>query len=111
MRGSTGTRLGTRAVGAFTWRRLARILLGAAMPLVLVACQVAPAESPVPLRSASASLGDISMYYEEYGQGEPLVLLNGGLSSTAVWANQIPVFARRYRLILLDRREPAHRVD
>jgi len=111
MGGNLFSQLATAAVGALTWRRLARILLGGAMLLVLVACQVAPAKSPAPLRSASVSLGDISMYYEEYGQGEPLVLLNGGLSSTAVWANQIPVFAQRYRLILLDSRGQGRTTD
>ncbi|MDD0977669.1 alpha/beta fold hydrolase [Pseudomonas fontis] len=43
-----------------------------------------------------------SLHYEEYGQGEPLVLLHGLGSSCQDWEMQIAELARHYRLILMD---------
>ncbi|MFK8331323.1 alpha/beta fold hydrolase [Pseudomonas sp. BJa5] len=43
-----------------------------------------------------------SLHYEEYGQGEPLVLLHGLGSSTRDWEMQVPDLARHYRVILMD---------
>lgn len=45
-----------------------------------------------------------SLHYEEYGRGEPLVLLHGLGSSCQDWEYQVPVLAADYRLILLDLR-------
>ena len=43
-----------------------------------------------------------TLHYEEYGQGEPLVLLHGLGSSNQDWEYQVPDLARAYRVILLD---------
>lgn len=44
------------------------------------------------------------MYYEVYGNGEPLVLIHGlGLASSR-WENQIPVFSQKYQVIVFDNR-------
>ena len=43
-----------------------------------------------------------TLHYEEYGQGEPLVLLHGLGSSCQDWEYQVPELARQYRVILLD---------
>lgn len=43
-----------------------------------------------------------TLHYEEYGQGEPLVLLHGLGSSCQDWEYQVPELARKYRVILLD---------
>lgn len=42
------------------------------------------------------------VYYETYGDGEPLLLLNGIMMSCASWANYIEPFSRFYKLILVD---------
>ena len=44
------------------------------------------------------------LHYEEYGHGEPLVLVHGLGSSTRDWEFQIPVLAATYRVIALDLR-------
>ena len=44
------------------------------------------------------------MYYAIYGSGEPLILLHGGLGHSDVWGNQIPVFAKQYKVIVADSR-------
>lgn len=45
------------------------------------------------------------LYFEEHGQGEPLLFLNGIMMNTLSWAEYVPFFAARFRLILLDFRD------
>ncbi|MCR8719976.1 alpha/beta hydrolase [Pseudomonas syringae] len=47
---------------------------------------------------------DCSLHYEEYGQGEPVLLLHGLGSSCQDWEYQIPVLASHYRVIVMDMR-------
>ena len=46
----------------------------------------------------------VDLYYETHGSGEPLILLHGGLGHSDVWGNQIPVFAKQYKVIVVDSR-------
>jgi pimeloyl-ACP methyl ester carboxylesterase len=69
-----------------------------------VACQSAPVAQDVPNTSGMASVNDIRMYYEIHGDGAPLILLHGGLGSTASWKNQIPELSRHYQVIAADSR-------
>ena len=48
------------------------------------------------------SYQDKDIYYEQHGQGHPLLLLNGVMMSTASWAPFVKTFSRQHRLILLD---------
>ena len=45
---------------------------------------------------------EYEIYYEEYGKGTPLVLLNGIMMSTLSWKPFIETFSQNHRLILLD---------
>jgi pimeloyl-ACP methyl ester carboxylesterase len=51
-----------------------------------------------------ANVGDIQLYYEEHGQGEPLLLIMGLGASTLSWSEQIPAFSREFRVIAFDNR-------
>lgn len=55
-----------------------------------------------------AEVNDIRMYYEEQGQGEPLILLHGATGAIDFhligWGHLMPVFAERYRAIHLEHR-------
>lgn len=67
---------------------------------------------PTPLSgNARVKLGDITIYYEVQGQGEPLILLHGALSSANSWNNQIPVFSQQYRVIAFDSRGQGRTTD
>lgn len=62
---------------------------------------------PTPASSGYAQVNDIKMYYVIYGpdDGEPLLLLHGGLGNADYFANQIPAFvAAGYRVITPDSR-------
>lgn len=49
-----------------------------------------------------ANINGYNIYYETYGEGEPLILLNGIMMSTASWKPFIEVFSQDYKLVLLD---------
>jgi pimeloyl-ACP methyl ester carboxylesterase len=49
-------------------------------------------------------VGDINMYYEVHGKGEPLVFIAGFTSSLEVWRPVIPIFSRDYQLVIFDNR-------
>ncbi|HEX8597795.1 MAG TPA: alpha/beta hydrolase [Chloroflexia bacterium] len=49
-------------------------------------------------------VNDLEIYYEEYGKGEPLVLLHGGTATLQSWQDQIPAFAEHFRVVALDSR-------
>ena len=51
---------------------------------------------------ANFMFGNKSIYYEEYGKGEPLILLNGIMMSCMSWAEFIEPFSAHNRLILVD---------
>ncbi|MBI3603920.1 MAG: alpha/beta fold hydrolase [Nitrospirae bacterium] len=44
----------------------------------------------------------IRIYYEDVGQGEPLILLHGFGETHATWGRLAPQLARRYRVISVD---------
>jgi pimeloyl-ACP methyl ester carboxylesterase len=49
-----------------------------------------------------ADVNGISMYYEEHGEGDPLVLLHGGLGSVEMFASLRPALAEGRRTIAVD---------
>jgi len=48
--------------------------------------------------------GGVRTYYEVYGEGEPLVLLHGGLATAESWVMQVPTLAERYGVYVPERR-------
>jgi len=50
------------------------------------------------------SIGDAELYYEVTGEGSPLLLVPGLSGVGAFWAQQVPDFARDFRVIVHDHR-------
>jgi len=48
------------------------------------------------------------VYFEQHGQGEPLLVLNGIFMSCASWAPFVPSLSRHHRLILVDMLDQGH---
>lgn len=46
----------------------------------------------------------VRLYYEEHGEGLPLLLSHGGGGNLTQWAFQVPHFSKRYRVIAYDSR-------
>ncbi|RPD43810.1 alpha/beta fold hydrolase [Paracnuella aquatica] len=51
-----------------------------------------------------AIVNGIKIYYEEYGSGEPLLLLHGNSQSIAAFTHQIPELAKHFQVICVDTR-------
>jgi len=52
---------------------------------------------------AYATIRHYRMYYEDQGQGEPVVFLHGGMATSADFAPLFPTYAARYRVLANDR--------
>ncbi|MDG6904311.1 MAG: alpha/beta hydrolase [Nitrososphaerota archaeon] len=56
-------------------------------------------------------VNDIRVYHVTEGQGEPLILLHGGLGSVEDFAAQIPALAQHFRVIAFERSGHGHTAD
>jgi pimeloyl-ACP methyl ester carboxylesterase len=96
--------------------RFAALLLAAAAVLLAAACSgsetpapatpqasvVALAEGLTPAQSGFAHANGARLYYEVYGEGEPLLLIMGLGANHLSWTAQIPVYAREFQVIVFD---------
>ena len=46
----------------------------------------------------------LQIYYEAYGQGEPLLLIHGGTATSQSWASHLLAFTEHFRVFALDSR-------
>ncbi len=53
----------------------------------------------------------VSLYYETYGSGEPLLLVHGNGASIGTLAAQIEFFKKRYKVIAMDSRDQGRSAD
>ena len=63
-----------------------------------------PPAMPTPVESGMAPVNDIQMYYAVYGEGEPVLLIHGGLGNADVWGFQVPALAESHKVIVADSR-------
>lgn len=56
-------------------------------------------------------IGGIRTWYDAAGQGEPLVMLHGGLATNAHWGGLIDTLAEHYRVVASERRGHGHTPD
>jgi 3-oxoadipate enol-lactonase len=49
-------------------------------------------------------VGDINLFYKEFGQGEPVVFISGFAADNTTWNGIIDEFAKSYRVIVFDNR-------
>ena len=57
------------------------------------------------------AVNDIKVYYEVYGQGEPLLLLHGNSGSIWTMASLIPDLAKHFKVIAVDSRAQGKSTD
>lgn len=79
------------------------LLAAAALATPLAAhAQPAPAAAQSAVRSGAVEVAGIAYHYEIYGQGEPLLLLHGGLGSIEMFAPILPALAAGRQVIAVD---------
>ncbi|MBV9834207.1 MAG: alpha/beta hydrolase [Alphaproteobacteria bacterium] len=59
---------------------------------------------PVPRVAGLVSISDIRIWRGEFGGGEPVLFLHGGLAHSNYWGRQIADVAARHRVIAMDTR-------
>src|SRR5579864_5907439 len=59
---------------------------------------------PPAAQSGLAPVNGIKIWYATFGQGEPVILLHGGLANANYWSNQVRALQSRYRVIVIDSR-------
>lgn len=58
-----------------------------------------------------AEVNGVSMWYDDRGEGDPVVLLHGGLSDSRDFNGNLDALAARFRLFLPERRGHGHTAD
>jgi pimeloyl-ACP methyl ester carboxylesterase len=46
----------------------------------------------------------LEVYYEDYGEGEPLLLIHGGTATSQSWAAHLPAFTEHFEVFTPDSR-------
>ena len=59
---------------------------------------------PSATHSGFAPVNGIRLWYAEFGQGPPVILLHGGLANSNYWGLQVRALAPAYHVIVLDSR-------
>jgi pimeloyl-ACP methyl ester carboxylesterase len=54
--------------------------------------------------SGYAPVNGIKIWYAEFGKGEPVLFVHGGLANADYWGNQVRVLSKKYRVIVMDSR-------
>lgn len=58
-----------------------------------------------------ADVNGLSLYYEEHGSGEPLVLLHGGFAGADMFTDILPELSKHRRVIAVDLQAHSHTAD
>lgn len=57
------------------------------------------------------SINGIKLYVEEYGEGKPLLMIHGNGGDMSAFTENVPYFAKKYRVILVDSRAQGKSAD
>jgi pimeloyl-ACP methyl ester carboxylesterase len=63
-----------------------------------------PPAMPAPAETGYAPVNGIEMYYAVFGQGDPVLLIHGGLGHADIWASQVAEMSKTHKVIVADSR-------
>ncbi len=58
-----------------------------------------------------ADLGDVRIFFEVHGSGDPVLFLHGGFSNSRIWEKQLPDLSEKYQVITMDSRGHGRSTD
>jgi pimeloyl-ACP methyl ester carboxylesterase len=59
---------------------------------------------PAPRRNGMAAINGTNVYYAQFGEGPPVLLLHGGLANSNYWGLQIGELAKEFSVLVMDTR-------
>jgi len=59
---------------------------------------------PSAAQSGLAPVNSIKIWYASFGQGEPVLLIHGGLANSNYWGHQVRALQKHYRVVVMDSR-------
>ena len=59
---------------------------------------------PSAAQSGLAPVNGIKIWYASFGQGEPVLLIHGGLANSNYWGHQVRALLKHYRVVVMDSR-------
>lgn len=77
---------------------------GSAVLPLIVRDALKQSDYPKELKKGKINIGQAQLYYEEMGQGEPVILIHGHSLNHNMWDNQFFELAEKYRVIRYDLR-------
>jgi pimeloyl-ACP methyl ester carboxylesterase len=78
------------------------IFIGAAAVVAALATFVLAASSASASKTGYAPVNGLKIYYEIHGEGEPLILLHGGLGSTEMFSDILPALSPHRQVVAID---------
>src|SRR5687768_13551730 len=63
---------------------------------------------PAPSKSGYAPVNGVEVYYAVYGEGDPLVLLHGGLATLDMFGPNVALLAEGHQVIAIDLQGHGH---
>jgi pimeloyl-ACP methyl ester carboxylesterase len=92
---------------------LKRIVLMALIPQLIAAFSFAQ-KIPYGKNAAAGkyyNVRGIKLYVEEYGSGQPLLMIHGNGGDMSAFSENVPYFSKKYRVILVDSRSHGKSID
>jgi len=81
-------------------KRIATII----MLIVMISCVTVLMSPTQSLKTGFLTIEKGRLYYEEMGEGKPLIMIHGGMIDRRMWDEQFEVFAKYFRVIRYDAR-------
>jgi pimeloyl-ACP methyl ester carboxylesterase len=81
-----------------------KLLIPLLLCLSMLPQSIVRAQAPMAPNGKLVTVNGAKIYYEEYGQGEPLILLHGFGRTVADWQPYISEFSKNYHVIAWDMR-------
>ncbi len=85
--------------------------IASAIVLSLGLATVARAQEATPVAGNYASVNGLDMYYEVHGEGDPLILIHGGLGGIVEFAVLLPALAETHQVIAVEMQGHGHTAD
>ncbi len=74
------------------------------IPFMLMAITSGQSFGQLPKSTETVKVNGINMYYEVYGEGEPLLLLHGWTQSSEFWSEYITTYLQHFEVYAIDLR-------